>query len=234
MHDVNSPALHPQGQNPSNGQAGQPPDLLQAALAYAALGLRVVPLHHIISEKVCSCPKGAGCGRKTGKHPRFVAWQRLATTDPATIRRWWARWPAANVGIATGEGVLVLDVDPDKGGDVCLVGLQAARGMLPRTVACRTGGGGRHLYFRVAGPCGNRVGFLPGLDVRAEGGLVVAPPSRHRLGGCYEWLRPPDTTVMAEAPHGSWTSSLPPLQATAAARRSPPARHLPRCSPRPS
>ena len=114
-----------------------------------------------------------------------------ATTDPRRVEIWWDRWPYANVGVPTGErsGLLVLDVDPRDGGPQSLVALERAHGPLPRTARARTGGGGVHVYFRY--PAGeevrNSAGRLgPGLDVRGEGGYVVAPPSRTR--SAYDWL----------------------------------------------
>ena len=107
-----------------------------------------------------------------------------ATADAATIRRWWTRWPGANVGLATGSGLLALDVDPRHSGDASLAALQA----LPATREALTGGGGRHLFFRAAGAVRCSAGRLgPGLDVRCEGGYIVAPPSVHPSGAFYRW-----------------------------------------------
>ena len=103
---------------------------------------------------------------------------------------WWHRWPDANVGIRTGaeSSLVVLDVDPRHGGDATLDHLVSEHGPLPagRTVA--TGGGGMHLYFRhpghkVSNDAGRRLG--DGLDIRGDGGYVLAPPSRHVSGGRY-------------------------------------------------
>jgi len=170
-----------------------------AVLSLAARGWRVVPLHGVLGGGACSCAKGGSC-RKPGKHPRIERWQEVATADTATVTAWWARWPGANFGVATGGGLLVLDVDPAHGGDGSLDALEKEHGPLPSTVACRTGGGGRHLYFRGPASCRNRVGFKPGLDVRADGGLVVAPPSRHASGRRYAWLAAPAVTPIAEMP----------------------------------
>jgi len=72
-----------------------------------------------------------------------------ATTDAEQIRRWWSEWPTANVGIATGResGLVVLDVDADKGGELSLETLCANGNALPNTVETITGGGGRHIWF---------------------------------------------------------------------------------------
>ena len=129
--------------------------------------------------------------RPGSKRP-LVAWQRYQTrpSTDAEVARWFGMWPTANVGIVTGgvSGLAVLDVDPGHGGTDSLQALEARHGALPRTLEARTGGGGRHVYFRFPGlSVGNRAGLAAGLDLRAEGGYIVAPPSVHPSGGHYEW-----------------------------------------------
>jgi len=89
--------------------AGEP---LPAALAYAVAGWPVVPLHTPTSTGGCSCGRAA-CA-SAGKHPRTRHGFRDASTDPARITAWWRRWPDANVGVRTGE-LVVLDVDGPAG-----------------------------------------------------------------------------------------------------------------------
>ncbi len=123
-----------------------------------------------------------------------------ATTDPVLIGEWWRRSPAANVGIATGaaSGLVVVDVDLPKGGRKSLQALVAAGHQLAPTLTSHTGGRGLHLVY--ARPSGvaipNAVGRLPGLahglpgiDLRGDGGYVVAPPSIHASGRRYRWDR---------------------------------------------
>ena len=160
-------------------------------LAYVERGWRVLPLWKP-SPAGCTCPRGVDCERP-GKHPRTRNGVHDATTDRARILRW--RWEGANVGIATGaeSGLVVLDIDPRSGGDETIARLQDRLGVLPESPAVITGGGGRHLYF--AFPAGADIGcpmLGPGLDVRGQGGYVVAPPSIHPSGRCYQWQRPPD------------------------------------------
>ena len=160
---------------------------LSASLGYAARGWRVLPVK--------------------GKIPLLKDWPNRATTDPDTIRSWWAQWTTANVGIATGQGLWVLDVDPDKGGDDSLRALEAQYGPLPQTPVVLTGGGGSHYYFQHLGLfIGNSVGKLgPGLDIRTDGGQAVAPPSIHpNSGRTYEWeaAHHPDDIPLAPVP--SW------------------------------
>ena len=83
----------------------------------------------------------------------------------------------------------MIDVDARHDGPQSLARLEAAHGPLPETVECRTGGGGRHLYFAHPGVrVRNRVGIVPGIDVRGDGGCVVAPPSIHPTGRSYAWV----------------------------------------------
>jgi hypothetical protein len=160
---------------------GTVPTLRGAALAYARRGVPVFP-----------CEPG-------GKRPltRSGFWD--ATTEARRIEAWWARWPAANVGVPTGRrsGLLVLDADARDGGLGSLALLERANGALPETTRSRTGGGGVHVFFRypVGETVRNSAGVLgSGLDVRGEGGYVVVPPSRTQ--STYEWL---DRSPPAEA-----------------------------------
>ncbi|MDR3792996.1 MAG: bifunctional DNA primase/polymerase [Terracidiphilus sp.] len=171
---------------------------LTDALAYAARGWLVVPLH-APKQGVCSCRR-KNCG-SPGKHPRTEHGLKDGSKDPGQIRNWWKKWPDANVGILTGQesGLVVLDVDGEDG-KASLQALTAANGPLPKTPMVKTGRTGNdgkrkgcHYYFRE--PTGisirNSAGFLgKGLDVRADGGYVVAPPSLHPSGLLYEWLAP--------------------------------------------
>ena len=170
----------------------------QAALRYARAGLAVFPLHAALQGR-CTCGR-PDCG-SPGKHPRTSRGLNDATKDEEQVARWWATWPDANVGIATGavSGVVVLDVDPKNGGDDGLVGLREEYGNLPATRTVVTGGGGAHFYFRHPGEeIRNSAGRLgPGLDVRGDGGYVVAPPSVHVSGSSYEWA---DSTPVAAPP----------------------------------
>jgi Bifunctional DNA primase/polymerase, N-terminal/Primase C terminal 1 (PriCT-1) len=114
------------------------------------------------------------------KQPLVPKGYLAATTDEATIRSWWARWPWANIGMPTGAitGIVVLDVDGDVGTD-SVHELELRHGALPRTLNVRTPSGGQHFYFRHPGRhVGCSVGSVaPGLDVRGDGGYVLVPPS---------------------------------------------------------
>ncbi|BEQ14413.1 bifunctional DNA primase/polymerase [Desulfoferula mesophila] len=172
---------------------------LEAALAYARLGWKVLPVYSSNDPKCI----------KPGKQAHIKKWQDDASSDPQQIEEWWGQWPDANVGILTGaaSGIFVLDVDmkPDKDGEASLAALEKKQGSLPPTVMAHTGSGGRHFFFKYPqrGEIGNSAGRIgPGLDVRGDNGYVVAPPSDHISGGVYAWDEDhhPDDMKPAEAP----------------------------------
>ena len=157
--------------------------LLGGAQGYAERGWPVLPLWWPLPGGACACGR-PDCS-KPGKHPLTRHGLHDATADPGMIRRWWAHWPQANVGIRTGasSGLLVVDVD-GQAGMASLRALRREHGPFPAAWV-RTGSEGWHAYLRQ--PDGQRVpnsvGRLgPGLDVRADGGSIVAPPSHHASG----------------------------------------------------
>jgi hypothetical protein len=167
--------------------------LLDAALRYAP---RSVPLH---------APDAPVPG--AGKAPSVGAGWPTWRATPEAIRAWWARHPRDNVGVRSGQGLVVLDIDPRAGGDDVLGDLEHEHGELPPTVACQTGGGGRHVYFR--GPRD-----LPsfdlgaGVEVKAAGRQVVAPPSVHpTTGAIYEWEPGHAPGDVELAPLPAWVSA---------------------------
>jgi hypothetical protein len=162
-------------------------DCAQAAQLYAACGLAVLPLYEPRPGTGCSCPAGQGC-RDAGKHPRITGGVHAATSDAATVRGWWRRWPTANLATRTGLRFDVCDLDGPAGAEALRAALSIAPPEHPGPVA-RTGAGGWHLLFHPTG-LGNRVGLAPGVDWRGSGGYVVLAPSRHRSGGRYAWTRP--------------------------------------------
>lgn len=145
-------------------------DFCKYAKRYAARGFLVFPV------------------KEAGKAPLTPHGCKDATADAGIIESWWKRWPAANIGIATGGGIVVLDVDTkDANGFESLHQWEEECGELPETWNSITGSGGAHYFFRTDKKINNRAGVLPGLDVRGDGGYVVAPPSVHPSGGVYEW-----------------------------------------------
>ena len=176
----------------------KPPSTLEMALHYASLGWRVVPVWRP-RNGVCSCRKRGQC-KRPGKHPRTRHGWEAATTDRAKIRKW--KWQSANIGIATGQesGLLVIDVDPRNRGVESIKELQRKLGKLPPGPRVQTGGGGWHVYLRhPPGPVRKTSG-MRGIDIKTDGGVIVAPPSAHVTGGAYRWIRTPDQTGIPEVP----------------------------------
>jgi len=161
------------------------------ALQYADEGFAVFPLHSI-SAGQCTCKAKKDCS-SPGKHPHWGEKTlrrgvKDATVDPKQIKAWWKHWPNANIGIATGRisGVVVIDIDgPD--GEKSIKELERQCGKLPKTLRAQTGKGA-HLFFRSGGhEYKNRTAIYPGVDIRGDGGYVVAPPSVHIAGKRYRW-----------------------------------------------
>jgi putative DNA primase/helicase len=174
--------------------------VLNMALTYAEKGWRVIP-SHISQNGFCSCRR-PDC-KHPGKHPIGNAWQKRATTDPATIKKWWLENPWANVGIMAGgeSGIFILDIDPRNSGHETLREWQQQYGTLPVTPTARTGGGGEHYFFQWEPGMKNDTNIGPGVDVKTDGGFVVAAPSIHPSGRQYEWDIISDySTPVAKAP----------------------------------
>jgi hypothetical protein len=196
----------------------------RAAEAYAALGYRVVPMHAARSGGGCTCQRGTRCC-DPGKHPCLAGWPRAASRTPAEVRRWWQRWPQANVGLVTGSRFDVLDLDGPAGVEALRAALSQRDPREHPGPLVRTGGGGWHLLYAPTG-LGNRVGLLPGLDWRGRGGLIVAPPSIHASGRAYRWIRPlagelpavPDRLRARLAPPRTERTSAPPPSSAATDR----------------
>jgi hypothetical protein len=194
---------------PAENQPRKLSKLGRAALHYATqFRWRVFPLHSTDDAGMCTCGNAA-CGGP-GKHPRTPRGCLDASLDSAQVRAWWERWPDANVGIATGAGLVVIDVDPRSGGDDAMVDLRRSLGALPDTIEALTGGGGRHVYLSTPVEVRNSAGTLgAGVDVRGDGGYVVAPPSTHASGTAYAWelSSRPDEVEAAPVPQ-PWLDAM--------------------------
>ncbi len=165
-------------------------EIERAALRYATRGWSVIP------------------AEARGKRP-IVAWQEFQRRQatPEEISAWFRRWPRANIAIVTGalSGLVVLDIDPRHGGIDSLAQLASTHGALPTTLEARTGGGGTHLYFaHPGGGVRNRVGLSPGIDLRGDGGCVIAPPSVHPSGRRYAWSSRGGPETCEPAPMPRW------------------------------
>ncbi len=154
--------------------------LLAAALDYAARGWPVLPLR--ARDKA---PNGLLVTHGLSE----------ATTDVEKISDWWRRVPSSNVGIRTGAGLDVVDLD----GDIARRAFAAVcpepvtPGMLVRTAR------GWHLWFASSG-LPTRAGVIEGVDVRGKGGYVVAPPSVHPSGATYRLVDPASGRVLDRLP----------------------------------
>jgi hypothetical protein len=141
---------------------------LDAALEYAAMGFSVIPV-------------------RKNKRP-YVVWQKYQS-ERATeeqIRKWWKQWPGAGVAIVTGaiSGIVAVDCDTE-------AGRLHVESLIPdscETPIAQTQSGGWHYYFKHrGGTVSNSAGVIPGVDVRGDGGYIVAPPTRGEKGD-YSWL----------------------------------------------
>jgi hypothetical protein len=188
-------------------------ELRAAALGYAARGVPVLPLHtpqlcpvtaerdQAIVAVGCSCGD-QGCDRP-GKHPRIQLVRHgvaQASSDRKRVEGWWRRAPLANIGLATGHLVDVLDLDGPQG-VAALRRFAATHDWMPAGPLVRTGRGW-HLYLQPSGT-GPRNPIHPELlahvDWRGKGAYAIAPPSRHARGA-YTWVRSLDTLLEAAPP----------------------------------
>lgn len=156
-----------------------------AALQYAKLGLPVFPL----AEKQKVPAVQGGC--------------KAATLDLEQIELAWDHRSNMNIGIATGNGIAVIDIDVDdsKGEDgmLTLRSWELQHGELPETVTAITGRGGYHMFYRIQEPVSCSTNSELGIDIRGDGGYIVAPPSVHPNGSVYEWENDPTEYEIAWA-----------------------------------
>jgi len=169
---------------------------IEHALAYARMGWAVFPL-----APGTKIPIAGSGGFKD------------ATSDINAVTAWWTVTPDANIGIATGKasGFWVIDVDMKKGKDgaASLKAFAAQHSGIPAaTRRVLTPSGGFHLYIAYDDrtPVRNRADVLVGVDIRGDGGYVVAPPSVTEIGA-YRWAS--DAADVAIAPASSWYAALP-------------------------
>lgn len=166
-----------------------------AAEYYGSLGWRVFPLYEMAGA-VCSCSKGSEC-TTPGKHPRVSIPKGEGSVHPATsdldqIRKWWVKWPTANIGFwLEGSKIAILDIDKNDKKDG-FKGLEEImqyehQSKMPDTLTCKTPSGGLHLYFQFLDGLPNKANALgPGLDIWHSGHYVILPPSNH-VKGTYSW-----------------------------------------------
>jgi len=133
--------------------------MLNYALAYLEKGWSVIPV-------------------KPDKRP-YIRWSKYQKTKPTKeeVTDWWTQWPTANIAVVTGKVSNLLVVDIDGPTDLTL----------PATLVSKTGGGGRHYFYSTDEVLPNAVRIAKNVDIRAEGGYVIIPPSIHASGKAYTW-----------------------------------------------
>lgn len=195
--------------NSSHIEKGFENDLLNHALHYANSGYPVILLHNLVNKNgkyQCSCQAGINCSY-SGKHPRTRNGLNDATTDENIIIDWWDKYPQGNIGLLTGEtsGIFVLDIDKKTDVDFPYNGEEALEIMqedykslmgqdyspLPATLTAVSGSGSRHLYFQYdldfeIPTSISKIG--QGIDIKSDGGYIVAAPSNHKSGNYYKWF----------------------------------------------
>jgi hypothetical protein len=169
-----APILEIPASDATETESTEPNSLRDAALAYAKLGLKIVPV------------------RAGTKVPHIKNWPSRATSDPAQVAAWWGQWPDANVGIDVGKsGLVLLDVD-DEEGEASVRRRLCQPDFSVATPAIRASCGVNYLYRK---PSEVRIRnsaktVAPGIDIRGDGGLALLPPSRHPSGTHYAWANP--------------------------------------------
>ena len=145
--------------------------MIDNALKYANAGYKVFPC--------------------LGKRPLTAKGFKDASKDIEQIKSWWTQHPDANIGLVTGKenNLLVIDIDVKGNGYQSLNDLENIVGQLRGGIEVITGSGGLHIYLKYPEntlvKCSTRV--LPGIDIRGEGGYVIAPPSLHESMRRYKW-----------------------------------------------
>ncbi len=201
-------------------RSGKASALLNAALAYSAMGWRVFPCSPQTKAPLLGNEVDPSNGKKIPK----TGGVKKASCDPDQVRAWWQRWPNALIGVATGhDRLFVLDFDPrhdEATGEVWTLErlkaeLEAQMGCaLPPSLTSITQSGGVHVWLRWpddgGAPITNRGNLPLHVDVRGLGGYVIVPPSEMASGRTYHWLRrggevhDPATTQIADVPAARW------------------------------
>ncbi|PWL18841.1 ATPase [Falsochrobactrum shanghaiense] len=162
--------------------------MLDVALDYAARGWPVFPCRAADEELVH--PQTGEMEILATKTPLTSNGFRGATLNERIVRELWRRNPGAMIGVPTGAaiGAWVLDIDPKHGGPDTLVALEEQHGPLPATLTAETTSGGRHYFFKHKAGVRNRGALGAGIDVRGDGGYVIAAGSVPMVGKPYSWL----------------------------------------------
>jgi hypothetical protein len=163
--------------------------MLHAALAFAKQGYKIFPVPPNTKKSYVRRDARSGSGESWGM-----------TNDPTLIKKYWERWPEAGIGLPTGwvNKIIVIETDNPKGhkdlevdGEVSLQAVEKRLGTLPKTKMAESPSGSKHRIHAHPGKhlriknSASEIG--PGIDVRGDGGMVVAPPSI-RKDGVYRWI----------------------------------------------
>jgi P4 family phage/plasmid primase-like protien len=165
----------------------QGPGLVDYATYAMSEGWDPIPVWGVNADGVCACKNGLQC-KSPGKHPVELKWSENERMTKREAYEWFAApGHPTNVGLRTGKAssFWALDIDPKSGGNESLLSLEAQYGALPQTRTHRTGSGGRHYLFKLPADFDitNSRGRLPrGIDVRGNGGFIVAPGSVTGVG----------------------------------------------------
>ena len=178
--------------------------MLESALRYGELGWAVFPVYSV-KNKICSCGKSS-CSLP-GKHPITRRGLLDASSDPIQIKKWWTQYPNANIAVTCGKvssGLLVIDIDNKPGLNAEEVWNEICQkyDYKPDTLEAISGGGGRHVYFWYTGTeirSGTNV-LAQNIDIRADGGYIILPPSSHLSGNEYYWDSLDDNISINQAP----------------------------------
>jgi hypothetical protein len=224
---------------PSTADEKPDSNMLPAALAFARRGHPVFPVNWPVPQNgrfVCSCmrhTRSAEPCSTPAKHPygKLAPHGLLsATTESGIIKSWWGlNAREANLGVCT-DKLVVIDLDPRHGSDESLIELDKAGLEFPRTWRALTGGGGEHIIFTapdsttISSFAAEQMSDPPlgrGIDIRAKGGYIVAPPSRHISGRPYAWSvdHHPAETPIAAPP--DWLTEKLAVRATSSTKCAP-------------
>lgn len=167
-------------------------------LGFLLRRFRLLRVHGINQYGVCTCADPACI--HTGKHPAERAGYQPKVYDDLQY------FEGYNVGVATGQGLVVVDVDPRNGGHKTLQQWEADHGHFPPTWIVETGGGGRHFYFHTDRPVPSA--RFQGIEIQSDGHYVVGPTSHHESGRVYEWADEGHPELVPMAPLPEWLHAM--------------------------
>lgn len=155
--------------------------ILEAALKYASMGFSVIPVQ----------PPKKGADGKDENKKAIIKWEpfQKKAAEPELIKQWWLKWPDARIGIVCGKvsDLAVVDCDSEEA-------KKAVDELIPDSLTvpiAKTPRGGYHYWFKNDSKLATGTGAMPNVDIRAEGGMIIASPSAGLNGNGYRWLISP-------------------------------------------